>query len=79
MAKAEGPARAGRAQSNGRGQGVVDAVAGPLQSREGPARPAARGPRPCQDARLHLTFTSRTHRDHALVLEQNNRKTRDQR
>ena len=52
----------------GQGKGVVDADAGLLQSQEGPTRLAARGPGLCEDARLHLTFTSRTHRDHALVL-----------
>ena len=49
------------------GKGVVDAVAGLLQSREGPSRLAARGPGPCEAAWLHLIFTSRTYRDHVSV------------
>jgi hypothetical protein len=52
----------------GQGQGVVDAIANLLQSREGSTRLAALGPGPYEDARLHLTFTSRTHRDHTFVL-----------
>ena len=67
MATSVPPMTARRRRGPGQ-RGVVDGIAGLLQSREGPTRLAARGPGPCEAARFPLIFTSRTHRNHAFAL-----------